>query len=116
MPSARAPSAYNRRRPQRARCTEADPLHPDVGAGLAAPGAEERLAHRDLERELAPCGSSRCCNSRRGAAGRALLQETKVSDEQFPRDEIEAAGYRAVFSGQKTYNGVAMLARGELAT
>jgi exodeoxyribonuclease-3 len=43
------------------------------------------------------------------------LQETKLSDEQFPFAEIEAAGYRAVFSGQKTYNGVALLARGELA-
>jgi exodeoxyribonuclease-3 len=42
------------------------------------------------------------------------LQETKLSDDQFPRAEIEAAGYRAVFTGQKTYNGVALLARGEL--
>jgi exodeoxyribonuclease-3 len=42
------------------------------------------------------------------------LQETKLSDDQFPLAEIEAAGYRAVFSGQKTYNGVALLARGEL--
>lgn len=41
------------------------------------------------------------------------LQETKVTDELFPREEIEAAGYRAVFAGQKTYNGVAILAREE---
>jgi exodeoxyribonuclease-3 len=39
------------------------------------------------------------------------LQETKVVDEDFPRAEIEAAGYRAVVHGQKTYNGVAILAR-----
>jgi exodeoxyribonuclease-3 len=42
------------------------------------------------------------------------LQETKLPDERFPVAEIEAAGYRTLFSGQKTYNGVALLARGEL--
>jgi exodeoxyribonuclease-3 len=39
------------------------------------------------------------------------LQETKLEDAKFPVDEIAAMGYRAVFSGQKTYNGVAILAR-----
>ncbi len=39
------------------------------------------------------------------------LQETKLEDHNFPREEIEAAGYQMVFSGQKTYNGVALLAR-----
>jgi len=39
------------------------------------------------------------------------LQETKVEDKAFPLAEIEAAGYHAVFSGQKTYNGVAILSR-----
>ncbi len=39
------------------------------------------------------------------------LQETKCIDENFPQAEIEAAGYQAVFSGQKTYNGVALLSR-----
>jgi len=43
------------------------------------------------------------------------LQELKLEDAKFPRAEIEAAGYRAAFSGQKTYNGVAILARGALA-
>lgn len=37
------------------------------------------------------------------------VQETKTVDEQFPLAEIEAAGYKAVFAGQKTYNGVAIL-------
>lgn len=41
------------------------------------------------------------------------LQETKLEDANFPRSEIEAAGYRVAFSGQKTYNGVALLARSE---
>jgi exodeoxyribonuclease-3 len=41
------------------------------------------------------------------------LQETKLPDERFPRDEIEAAGYHVCFSGQKTYNGVAILSRKE---
>jgi exodeoxyribonuclease-3 len=39
------------------------------------------------------------------------LQETKLQDEQFPREELLAAGYHAEFSGQKTYNGVAVLTR-----
>jgi exodeoxyribonuclease III len=39
------------------------------------------------------------------------LQETKLEDPNFPATEIEAAGYRALFSGQKTYNGVAILSR-----
>ena len=39
------------------------------------------------------------------------LQETKLTDENFPAPDLEAAGYRASFSGQKTYNGVALLSR-----
>ncbi|MGB7194835.1 MAG: exodeoxyribonuclease III [Collimonas pratensis] len=39
------------------------------------------------------------------------LQETKLTDDKFPAAEIEAAGYHVVFSGQKTYNGVAILSR-----
>lgn len=39
------------------------------------------------------------------------LQELKLEDKAFPQAEIEAAGYQAVFSGQKTYNGVAILSR-----
>jgi len=44
-----------------------------------------------------------------------VLQETKLTDDKFPRAEIEAAGYHVVFHGQKTYNGVALLTRGTLA-
>ena len=39
------------------------------------------------------------------------LQELKLEDRNFPVAEIEAAGYQAVFSGQKTYHGVAILSR-----
>jgi exodeoxyribonuclease-3 len=39
------------------------------------------------------------------------LQETKLTDDKFPVAEIEAAGYQVVFTGQKTYNGVAILSR-----
>ncbi len=39
------------------------------------------------------------------------LQETKVTDELFPSAELAATGYQAIFTGQKTYNGVAILAR-----
>ena len=37
------------------------------------------------------------------------LQETKLEDGKFPVSELEAAGYRASFCGQKTYNGVAIV-------
>ena len=39
------------------------------------------------------------------------LQETKLTDDRFPVDELQSAGYHSVFSGQKTYNGVAILSR-----
>ena len=39
------------------------------------------------------------------------LQETKTQDPEFPEQAIKAAGYQAVYSGQKTYNGVAILAK-----
>jgi exodeoxyribonuclease-3 len=39
------------------------------------------------------------------------LQETKLEDARFPDGDIAAMGYRSVFSGQKTYNGVAILSR-----
>jgi exodeoxyribonuclease-3 len=39
------------------------------------------------------------------------LQETKLTDENFPADDIRAAGYEVVYSGQKTYNGVATISR-----
>lgn len=42
------------------------------------------------------------------------LQETKLEDAKFPVAALEEAGYRSAFSGQKTYNGVAILARGDL--
>ncbi len=40
-----------------------------------------------------------------------LMQESKVTDEQFPREAIEALGYQLATHGQRTYNGVAVLAR-----
>ena len=39
------------------------------------------------------------------------LQETKMTDEKFPRMEIESLGYSVVYSGQNTYNGVAILSK-----
>jgi exodeoxyribonuclease-3 len=39
------------------------------------------------------------------------LQETKLTDDKFPVAELKAAGYAVAFSGQKTYNGVAILSR-----
>lgn len=42
------------------------------------------------------------------------LQELKLVDEVFPHAALNAAGYTAVSNGQKTYNGVALLARSPL--
>ena len=39
------------------------------------------------------------------------LQELKLTDDKFPHDVFEAAGYHSVCFGQKTYNGVAILSR-----
>ena len=41
----------------------------------------------------------------------ACLQETKCTDEAFPRLELEALGYNVVTHGQKTFNGVALLSK-----
>ena len=41
------------------------------------------------------------------------LQETKMVDEDFPAEEIQQAGYQVQYSGQKTYNGVAVLSKQE---
>lgn len=43
------------------------------------------------------------------------LQETKTEDANFPLPELLQAGYQVVFSGQKTYNGVAIISRFALA-
>ncbi len=42
-----------------------------------------------------------------------VLQETKLIDDKFPQAELTAAGWHSVWFGQKTYNGVALLARTE---
>jgi exodeoxyribonuclease-3 len=39
------------------------------------------------------------------------LQEIKMTDDKFPVDELMSIGYHSIFSGQKTYNGVAVLSR-----
>jgi len=39
------------------------------------------------------------------------LQETKLEDARFPRQELADAGYAAHYAGQRTYNGVALLVR-----
>src|SRR5262249_58269285 len=40
------------------------------------------------------------------------LQELKAADAEFPKAALEKAGYGAVWVGQKSWNGVAILARG----
>ncbi len=39
------------------------------------------------------------------------LQELKMTDDRFPESELREAGYHSIFSGQKTYNGVAIISR-----
>lgn len=41
----------------------------------------------------------------------ACLQELKTSDEKFPSEAVNEAGYQAIWHGQKSYNGVAILSR-----
>jgi len=41
------------------------------------------------------------------------LQELKAQDADFPIDDIRAAGYGAIWQGQKSWNGVAILAKGD---
>jgi exodeoxyribonuclease-3 len=43
------------------------------------------------------------------------VQETKMPDADFPVQAFEAAGYKVAFSGQKAYNGVALLGKATLA-
>ena len=40
-----------------------------------------------------------------------FVQETKVQDHEFPIDDIKNFGYEAIFMGQKSYNGVAIISR-----
>lgn len=42
------------------------------------------------------------------------VQETKVTDKEFPQAAIEYAGYHCAFKGQKTFNGVAIISKHEL--
>lgn len=44
------------------------------------------------------------------------MQETKLTDDKFPAAELQEAGYHVVFSGQPTYNGVALLSKTPLQT
>lgn len=44
-----------------------------------------------------------------------VLQETKLSDDRFPAAALADAGWQSVWFGQKTYNGVALLTRGDAA-
>ena len=101
----RAASVYDPRAVQRARFTEARSLHPTGGALRIATWNVNSLKVR-LDQLLAFASAAQ--------PDVIALQETKLTDDQFPLAAIEAAGYRAVWNGQKTYNGVALLARGEL--
>jgi exodeoxyribonuclease-3 len=44
----------------------------------------------------------------------ACLQELRAPEEKFPVREIEALGYRAIWHGQRSWNGVAILAKGAM--
>ncbi len=40
-----------------------------------------------------------------------FIQETKVQDHEFPIEDIKNIGYEAIYCGQKSYNGVAILSK-----
>ena len=42
------------------------------------------------------------------------LQETKVSDKEFPYKTFENLGYSVKFYGQKSYNGVAIISKNKI--
>src|SRR3982751_1524769 len=42
------------------------------------------------------------------------VQETKCTDDMFPEMDLKEAGYNAVFHGEKSYNGVAILSKHEI--
>ncbi|MCK5226015.1 MAG: endonuclease/exonuclease/phosphatase family protein, partial [Planctomycetes bacterium] len=42
------------------------------------------------------------------------VQETKVQDADFPTDAFDEIGYKYIFKGQKSYNGVAIFSRSEI--
>jgi exodeoxyribonuclease-3 len=44
------------------------------------------------------------------------LQELKAPQEKFPLEAIENAGYKAIWHGQKSWNGVAILSKGKAVT
>jgi exodeoxyribonuclease III len=48
---------------------------------------------------------------RHSAVDILAMQETKLPDADFPQQELTALGYRVLYSGEKTYNGVALLSR-----
>ncbi|CAI8793051.1 exodeoxyribonuclease III [Methylococcus capsulatus] len=47
--------------------------------------------------------------------GILAVQETKLTDDAFPVEALRAVGYHAIYSGQKTYNGVAVLSKAPVA-
>ena len=67
-------------------------MRPGTSIRCGAPAASAGLARREPVDALA-------------------LQETKLPDADFPGVELQALGWHAVCSGQRTYNGVAILAR-----
>src|SRR5271168_3197986 len=67
---------------------------------------------------MASMAASRCCcvGLPKPSQDVVCLQELKAPDEKFPESAIRGAGYRAVWQGQKSWNGVAILARGRAPT
>jgi exodeoxyribonuclease-3 len=90
---------------QPARCTEARELQRAQGGGVRIATWNVNSLKVRLPHVLALAAAAK--------PDVLALQETKLVDGDFPRAELEAAGYHAVFTGQKTYNGVALLARNE---
>lgn len=65
------------------------------------------LQHQWLERPAARAAAFVGADS----AGRCLLAGAEVAAERFPQEELRSLGYEAIWQGQQSWNGVAILAR-----
>src|SRR5579885_3145979 len=110
-------------RPPRPGASHGSPVHVSTQRGRNAAGSHSRLGRlpratpikiatfnvNDVNKRLA----NLLAWLKRSRPGIACLQEIKSTDAGFPGAALERAGYHAISRGERTYNGVAILARTE---
>ena len=70
-----------------------------------------RLWQQNQSEELLPTPWLQDQEQKQQAIDAICLQELKLTDDKYPHQELEAAGYLSLAAGQKTYNGVAIIVR-----